>query len=117
MPVLNCGQLVPLTFTLNLSSATGGTISRASTTITVVVNPNIPAPEIKAFSRSKGNVGKKVTIKGSNLANATSVHFNGVTAVITKDTATKITTGATSGVVTVTTNGGIATSSKSFTVT
>jgi hypothetical protein len=49
------------------------------------------------------------------------VHFNGVTAVITKETATKITTkvpaGATSVVVTVPTDGGIATSSKSGTVT
>ena len=121
VPVLNCGQLVPLTFALNLSSASNGTITRASTTITVVVNPKIPAPKIKAFSPAKGNVGKKITIKGSNLENAISVHFNGVTAVITKDTAKKITTkvpaGATSGVVTVTTDGGIATSSKSFTVT
>ena len=121
VPLLNCHQLIPLTFTLNLSSATNGTIARAGSTITIVVNPNIPAPKIKAFSPSKGQVGKKVTIKGSNLENATSVHFNGVTAVITKDTATKITTkvpvGATTGVVTVTTDGGIATSSKSFTVT
>jgi hypothetical protein len=78
-------------------------------------------PTIKKFKPAKAKVGKKVTITGTNLSGALSVKFNGTPAAITTDTATKITTkvpaGATTGVVTVTTAGGTATSTKSFKVT
>jgi hypothetical protein len=80
-----------------------------------------PSPTMKSFKPAKGKVGKKVVIKGKNLSNATSVSFNGVTALITKDTATEIITkvpaGATTGSVTVTTPGGTAISTKTFKVT
>jgi hypothetical protein len=81
----------------------------------------IPNPTLKKFKPAKGRVGKKVTITGTNLSGALSVKFSGVTAVIMTDTATKITTkvppGATTGFVTVTTDGGTVTSAKKFKVT
>ena len=81
----------------------------------------VPAPTIKSLKPAKGKVGKKVTIKGTNLAGAIGVSFHGVVAIITKDTATEIVTkvpaGATTGFVTVATAGGTATSTKSFKVT
>ena len=78
-------------------------------------------PTIKSFTPAKGRVGKKVTIKGTNLSGATAVTFSGTTAVITTDTATKVTTrvpaGATTGPIKVTTSvGGTVTSSKTFKV-
>jgi hypothetical protein len=79
-------------------------------------------PIPKKFKPAKGKVGKKVTITGSTLSGATKVSFNGTPAVITTDTATKITTkvpvGATTGPISVTTlTGGTATTPKSFKVT
>jgi hypothetical protein len=71
---------------------------------------------------AKGKPGKKVTITGTDLAGATKVSFNGTSAVIKTDTATKITTkvpvGATTGPISVTTStGGTVTTVKSFKVT
>jgi hypothetical protein len=84
------------------------------------VNP-VGAPTMKSIKPAKGKVGKKVTIKGLNLAGATSVTFHGVSAVVTKDTFTEIVTkvpaGATTGSVSVTTAGGTVTSTKNFKVT
>jgi hypothetical protein len=79
-------------------------------------------PTITKFKPAKGKVGKKVTITGTNLSGASSVTFNGTTAVIKTDTATKITTkvpvGATTGPISVTTStGGTVTTTKSFKVT
>lgn len=79
------------------------------------------APSITKFTPLSGPTGTGVTIVGLNLAHATRVAFNGHTAVITSDSATKIVTkvpaGATTGHITVTTSVGTATSSKAFTVT
>ncbi len=62
-----------------------------------------------------------MTISGTNLAGATSVKFNGVAAATYTATDTQITatvpSGATSGPISVTTGGGSATSTASFTVT
>ncbi len=80
-----------------------------------------PPPIIKRFKPAKGEIGKRVTIKGSNLSGATMVTFNGTKAKIRKDTATEIVVrvpaGATTGFVTVTTAGGTAISAKGFKVT
>jgi hypothetical protein len=78
-------------------------------------------PAIAKVTPALGKVGKKVTITGTDLSDAT-VTFNGTPAVITKDAATKITTtvpsGASSGAVTVSTaTGGTATSTQTFKVT
>jgi hypothetical protein len=78
-------------------------------------------PTIKSFTPAKGKVGKKVTIKGTNLSGATAIRFNGTAATIKTDTATKITTsvpaGAKTGTISVTTPGGTVTSTKVFKVT
>jgi uncharacterized protein (TIGR03437 family) len=81
----------------------------------------IPAPTISGFSPPSGPVGTTVTISGSNLANATTVKFNGVAAAVLTDSAGQITAkvpvGATTGKISVTTAGGTATSATNFTVT
>ncbi|MGD0391816.1 MAG: IPT/TIG domain-containing protein [Acidimicrobiales bacterium] len=46
-----------------------------------------PAPAITGFSPASGKVGTTVTIRGTGLAHASEVSFNGVKATITKDTA------------------------------
>jgi plastocyanin len=78
-------------------------------------------PKISKFAPKTGLVGAKVTITGTNLAQASQVTFNGTAAVITSDTATKIVVkvpaGATTGKVAVVTPDGTATSSKVFKVT
>jgi hypothetical protein len=77
-------------------------------------------PCITKFAPASGVVGAAVTITGINLSAASAVKFNGTTATIATNTATKITTtvpaGATTGTITVTNAGGTATSTKSFTV-
>jgi ribosomal protein S12 len=77
-------------------------------------------PRLSSFSPASGKAGAAVTLYGSGLANATSVRFNGVDATITSDTATQVKvlvpTGATSGLLTVTTAEGIASSARAFTI-
>jgi plastocyanin len=79
------------------------------------------APTVSKFSPLSGPTGTRVTITGHNLSGATHVTFNGTSATITSDSATKIVvkvpTGATTGHLAVTTSGGTAMSSKVFTVT
>jgi hypothetical protein len=88
-----------------------------STTLTLVSD----APTITGFSPGKGRHKTKVTITGTNLSGASAVTFNGTSAVIGTDTATKITTkvpmGATTGRIQVTTAAGEVTSATSFKVT
>jgi hypothetical protein len=81
----------------------------------------VPAPTITSFTRSNGPAGVSVTITGTNLTGATQVRFNGTAATsFTINSATSITaivpTGATSGLLSITTQGGTATSASSFTV-
>jgi hypothetical protein len=78
-------------------------------------------PTIASFSPTSGAVGASVTITGSALTGASSVAFNGAAASFTVNSDTQITAtvpdGATTGAIAVTTAGGMATSSASFTVT
>jgi len=77
-------------------------------------------PTITKVKPGKAKKGKKVTITGTYLADAT-VKFNGTTAAVTTDTTSEIVTtvpaGATTGTIMVTTAGGTATSPKKFKVT
>ena len=76
------------------------------------------APTVSSFTPSRASAGSTVTIKGTNLAGATSVAFAGTAAGIVSDTTTALTvtvpTAAASGTIKVTTATGAATSAKSF---
>jgi subtilisin family serine protease len=80
-----------------------------------------PAPSISGFSPASGGVGSSVTITGANFTGATSVKFNGQSASFTVNSSTQITATvpncSSSGTISVTTAGGTATSSSSFSVT
>ncbi len=78
-----------------------------------------PAPTISSLGSASGCVGSSLVITGTNLAGATSATIGGTAATITATTATTVTVtvgSGTSGVVEVTTSGGVATSATSFTV-
>ena len=79
-----------------------------------------PAPSISNFSPTNGVTNASVIITGLNFGSASAVAFNGVSAAYNVDSATQITTmvpaNASSGAISVTTPGGTATSSSSFTV-
>ena len=49
-----------------------------------------PKPTITSFSPTSATVGTEVTIKGTNLAGATKVTFNGTIATVVSDKASKI---------------------------
>lgn len=78
------------------------------------------APSGLTLDPAFGIIGSSVTITGTNLAGATSVKFNGVTATILTNNNTTITTtvptGATTGNVEVDTGDGVAVSTAVFTV-
>ncbi|WP_460503929.1 IPT/TIG domain-containing protein, partial [Hymenobacter agri] len=82
----------------------GGTSNSLAFTVT------IPASTITALSPTSGPVGTTVIITGTNLAGATGLTFNGVSAAFTVNSATQLTTsvpvGATTGSVVVTTPAG-----------
>jgi hypothetical protein len=90
-------------------------------TATFLLTNRPPPPVVSSFTPPSGPTGTGVTISGQYLAHATQVTFGGVTATITKDTTTSITTsvpgGAQTGPITVTTPSGTGTSATSFTVT
>lgn len=101
----------------------GGTVSNNKYQGAVVqVADNLPAPKpgIVGFAPSKGPVGQKVTILGSNFVGTTGVSFNGTAATFkVKSSEIIITTvpaGATSGKITITNAGGSTTSAQTFTV-
>jgi lysophospholipase L1-like esterase len=76
-------------------------------------------PKVSSFSPTSGVPGTTVTISGSGLLGATAVKFDGKTAKITSNTASTIKVivpaDATTGKVSVTTPGGTATSTQTFT--
>ena len=81
----------------------------------------IPPPVITSLNPSSGPVSIVVQINGSNFSGATQVSFNGVSATYNVISSTTISAtvpfGATTGLVSVTTPGGTATSPGNFTVT
>ena len=99
-----------------ISVTTPGGTATSGETFTVVL-----APTITSFTPTSGPIGTVVTIAGTNLTGASAVKFNGVAATtITPVSATSlkatIPIGATTGKIAVTTPGGTATSSGTFTV-
>lgn len=86
----------------------------------VMDNVTFDGLEIASFSPMRSGPGTNVTIDGINLGGATAVAFNGVSASFTVNSATQITAlvpeNASTGSITVTTPGGLATSASAFTV-
>lgn len=79
------------------------------------------APTLTSFSPGSGAPGTSVTLTGTAFTGATTVKFNSTSATFTVGSSTSISTtvpaAATSGPISVTTPGGVATSASSFTVT
>jgi RHS repeat-associated protein len=107
------------TFTVILTVSDGkGGIATAQTT--AAITPLLP-PTITDFSPSEGSVGTVVTITGTNFdMGGLRVKFNNTSAIITSHTSSSLTTtvplGATTGPITITTDGGTAISDTDFTV-
>jgi Putative peptidoglycan binding domain/HlyD family secretion protein len=80
-----------------------------------------PAPSLTSFTPASGPVGTSVTLTGVDLSGASAVAFNGRVAfpetVSDTQVMAVVPSGATTGPITVTTPGGMATSAGSFTVT
>ena len=92
-----------------------------SSTITVTTSAAVAAPTITSFTATTGPVGTLVTITGTNLGSQTSFTIGGVNAIQVSNSGTTLVgmvmPGATTGTISVTTAGGTATSTGSFTVT
>ncbi len=95
------------------------TVTTGSTTLSTTSIYKI-TPTLKTFTPSSGPVGTSVTITGTGLTQTTKVMFNKLSASFTVNSDSQITAmvpaGATTGKIAVTTKGGSATSSTSFTV-
>jgi hypothetical protein len=89
-------------------------------TTSVGVLLNTTAPALLSFTPTSGVVGTTVTLTGTGLSHTTAVTFNGTPATFTVNSATSISTvvpaGASTGLLTVITPGGSATSATPFTV-
>ena len=107
---------VPSGATTGKISVTGPAGTATSATSFTVTS----GPAIASFSPTAGAIGVKVAIAGSGFTGTTSVKFNGKAASFTVVSSTQITanvsTGTTTGRITVTGPGGTATSATDFTV-
>jgi Domain of unknown function (DUF1929)/Carboxypeptidase regulatory-like domain/IPT/TIG domain len=112
------------------AGATSGkvTVTTAAGTATSAANFTVlspPVPTISSFTPASGPVGTSVLIKGTNFVNVTAVKLNGLATdmlnnvTVESDTSLRviIPASATSGKLSVVTEGGVATSASSFTVT
>ncbi len=120
---------VSASFTINSATQITATVpAGASTGPITVTNPALTAtsgsnflipPTITGLSASSGVIGATITITGTIFTGVTNVSFNGVSATYTVNSITQIDAdvpaGATTGTITVTNAGGMATSS-TFTV-
>jgi uncharacterized repeat protein (TIGR03803 family) len=110
-----------ITATVPADALTGKvTVTTGSTTLTSSQTFKV-LPTITGFTPSSGSVGTAVMISGTGLAQTTAVKFGGVKQpIVTVNSDTQVTadvpTGAKTGKIAVTTKGGSATSTTSFTV-
>ena len=119
----------PASFTVNSdtkittvvpTTATSGPISVSTSSATVTSSSSfLIIPTIKSFSPTSAKAGSWVAIYGYNFAHGATVRFNGTLASSSYNSPTKLTakvpSGATKGPISVTTSGGTATSTGSFT--
>jgi uncharacterized repeat protein (TIGR03803 family) len=121
---------VPATFTVFSKTLITTTVPAAAHTGTVTVKVGATTlksaqsyrviPILTTFTPTSGPVGTPVMITGSGLTQTTKVSFNGKLATFTVNSDTLVTatvpTGATTGKITITTPGGSATTTGTFTV-
>lgn len=103
------------------SGATTGPISVTTPSAVLSTRTSfLVTPQLLSFTPTSGPVGTVVTITGVSLTQASKVTFNGKSAAFTVNSDTQITatvpTGATTGKIVITTAGGTATSTTTFTV-
>lgn len=112
------GKTITLSF--DATERAGGSAGFYLDDVSVTATTSTTAPTISSFAPTSGPVGTTVTVSGTNFTGATAVKFNGVAATFTVQSASQITatvpSGATTGPISVTTSGGTATSSGTFTV-
>ncbi len=109
-----------ITATVPAAALTGSvTVTTGTTTLTSSQGFKVK-PTVTGFTPPNGPVGTTVTLTGTGLTQATKVTFNGTSATFTVNSDTQITTtvptGATTGKIAVTTKGGTASTTTSFTV-
>jgi uncharacterized repeat protein (TIGR03803 family) len=119
------GTFTPVSDTYMIASAAAGATTGNVTVLEPggnLVTPQVfkVVPSITGFTPSHGLVGSSVVITGMSLTQTTSVTFGGVKAAFTANSDTQVTatvpTGAVTGKIKITTKGGNATSSGTFTV-
>jgi uncharacterized repeat protein (TIGR03803 family) len=123
---------VPAAFTISSATQISTSVPGGASTGTVRVttpggvllstSPFVVTPHITSFKPTSGPVGTVVTITGTTFTHATQVTFGGVSATsFAVDSGTQITAtvpvGAVTGTIDVTTSGGTAVSSGTYTVT
>ena len=116
-------------FTVNSSSQITATVGSGSSGIVSVTNPGgtatlagftiIPAPTISSFTAASGKTGDTITITGTSFSTASTVAIGGTAAssftIVSTTSITAVVSNGTTGVITVTTEAGTATSSETFT--
>ena len=116
-------SFTPLSFDTSVpSGATTGLISIDvnGITLTTSIFTVLPTPTILNFSPTSGAIGATISINGSNFGSTPSVTFNGVAAIVNSSNATSISvtvpTGASTGKISISTNGITITSATDFNV-
>jgi len=106
-----------------VSGGSSGPITVITPGGSVVIPTNFtldPAPTIRTFSPASGPIGQSVSITGANFTGATAVKFNGTKATfqVASDSSiiATVSSGTTSGKITLITSGGTATSATNFTI-
>jgi uncharacterized repeat protein (TIGR03803 family) len=125
------GGVAATSFTVNSDTQVTATVPAAALTGKIAITTATTAtssatfdvtPQITSFSPTSGPVGTKVTITGVSLTKASKVTFGGVAATTFKvvsntEVTANVPTGAVTGYIGITTPGGTATSTTTFTVT
>ncbi|WP_426061864.1 reprolysin-like metallopeptidase [Hymenobacter sp. B1770] len=122
-PSFTVNSATQITATVPVNATTGpvSVTTPINTSVSAASFTVIPAPVIASFTPTAGGAGTVVVITGSFFSGATQVAFNGTAApTFTVNSATQITatvpSGATTGLIAVTTPGGVGVSSTAFAV-
>ncbi|SFQ71287.1 reprolysin-like metallopeptidase [Hymenobacter arizonensis] len=122
-PSFTVNSATQITATVPVNATTGpiSIITPIATGVSATSFTVIPAPVVVSFTPASGAAGTVVVLTGNFFSDATQVTFNGTAApTFTVNSATQITvtvpTGATTGLIAVTTPGGVSVSNTAFVV-